>query len=427
MERHRPTRRPAAALGAAALGLVLLGGCGGASSSLAPASAPACSAPSWIGAWRADPSDALNPGLVDQTSRTILTPHIGADALRVRLSNRLGSGPITFAKATVGLRRGSAGAALVPGSARPVTFAGAGSVTIPAGGEAVSDPIALHLLPSADVAVSLFAAGATGPATEHVYGQQTSFFSAPGSGDRTGDPGGAAFVLPTKARYFVSGVDIQAPGAVGDVVALGDSTTDGFGGPTDGDDRYPDILARRLDARVGHNLTALNAGISGNRVLADGHALGAGPSALARLDSDVLGVPGVSDVIVLEGINDIGTGSAAGPVIAGLGQIVARLHAAGLGVQLGTLTPFRAAGAAGSAAIAGEAVRVAVNRWIRGGGGGADGIIDFEAAVRDPADPTRLDPRYDSGDHIHPNAAGRRAMAAAVDLAGLRRVHCRAG
>lgn len=360
--------------------------------------------------------------MVDQTARMILTPHLGGTQIRVRLSNRFGTVPVSFGAASVGLRRGP-GADLVAGSRRPLTFGGAGTVAVQAGEDVVSDPVTLRIKPSSDLAVSVFASGATGPATEHAVGQQTSWFTPPGSGDHTGEDAGAAFTLPTKARYFVSGVDVRVTAAVGAVVALGDSITDGFGGPPDGDDRYPDLLARRLASppAAGGRLSVVNAGISGNHVLTDGPLM-AGPSALDRLERDVVDVPGVSDVIVLEGVNDLGLNTPAGKVIDGLHQIVSRLHAAGLGVQLGTLLPF-----GGPAASPADAARQEVNRWIRGPSTGADGVIDFDAAVRDPADPQRMAAAFDSGDHLHPNAAGRRAMAAAVDLAALRRAPCRSG
>lgn len=404
-------------MAAGALALAAIDGCG--------ASAPepplgACSAAIWVAAWAADPSDGLGRGLVGQTVRTILTPHLLGDTLRVHISNRFGQAPLTLGPATVALR-GRAGAELTAGSTRPLRFGAAPQVTIPAGGDIVSDPVALSLRPDAVLAVSLFAAGATGPATEHLVGQQTSYLSPPGSGDHTGEAAASAFTQPTQVRYFVTGVDVMAPAATGAVVAFGDSITDGFGGPPDRDDRYPDFLARRLSAAGGPRFSVVDAGISGNRVLSDARAQLGGPAGLERLAGDAIGAAGVSDVIVLEGINDIAAQVAADRVIAGLTQLVARLHAARLRVQLATLTPF-----GGSSASSVDQTRLAVNRFVRGGGG-ADGTVDFDAAVRDPADASRLAPRYDSGDHLHPNAAGRRAMADAVDLAGLRAAPCRPG
>ncbi len=419
MDRTRAIRRLAPAAATLA-GLGLLAGCGsGSGGSATPGPPPACGAATWVGAWSADPSDALDLGIVDQTERTLLTANLGGERVRVHLSNRLGSAPVTFAAASIGLRQG-AGAGLVPGSRRPLTFAGATTVTLARGADVVSDPVALHVQPSSDLAVSLFASGATGPATEHAVGQQTSFFSPPGTGDHVSDDAGTAFTLPTQARYYVTGVDVEKAAPLGAVVALGDSITDGFGGPPDGHDRYPDFLSQRLLA-AGRRLVAVNAGIGGNHILSDGPAMD-GPSALHRLAVDVLGEPGVSDVIVLEGVNDIAAQQSASAIIAGLGEIVSRLHAAGLGVQLGTLLPFN-----GPAASPAELERAQINRWIRGPSNGADGVVDFDAAVRDPADPLRMTPAFDSGDHLHPSAAGRRAMAQAVDLHALRGATCRAG
>ncbi|MEA2356496.1 MAG: hypothetical protein QOD61_2625 [Solirubrobacteraceae bacterium] len=422
MARARPEIRRALLV---LVGGAALAGCGGAGAGSAARPAETCGAGTWVAAWTADPSDAVNHGVVTQTQRTILTPELGGDALRVHLSNRLGLAPVTFQAASVGLRQGGAGAGLVPGSRRPVTFSGAASVTIPTGAEVTSDPVALGVKAGDDVAVSLYDAGASGPATEHLVGQQTSYFTPPGSGDHTGEDTGAAFTLPSTARYFVTSVEVRSPAPVGTVVAFGDSITDGFGGPPDQNDRYPDVLARRLAAEApGRHLGVVDAGIGGNRVLSDARPQMGGASGLDRLDTDVIGQPGATDVIVLEGVNDLGARASADQVTGGLEQLVTRLHAAGLRVQLGTLTPFGRPGPPSPTVAAAEASRTAVNRWIRGGGARADATIDFDAAVRDPADRTRLDPRYDSGDHLHPNGAGRQAMARAVDLAGLAPATC---
>jgi lysophospholipase L1-like esterase len=300
-------------------------------------------------------------------------------------------------------------------------------VTLPAGGEAVSDPVSLDFKSFEKLDVSLYTSDTTGPSTEHLDGQQTSYATPPNTGDHTADESGAAFTKSTTERYYLDGIDVQALGSVGAVVAVGDSITDGEGGPPDRDDRYPDALARRLLAAPGSpHLTVLDAGISGNEILTDAEASGAGQSALNRLDTDVINEPGASDVIVLEGINDIGAAKAtADDVIGGLKEIVTRVHAAGMQVILGTLTPDGGIRTRGYATGAAEATRLAVNRFIRGANG-ADGYVDFDRAVRDPTDPSRLNPAFDSGDHIHPNTAGRQAMADAVDLASLRAPRCTA-
>jgi lysophospholipase L1-like esterase len=386
---------------------------------------PGCTAEHWVGTWIADPSDALDGGLVDQTVRLVLTPHLGGRELRIHLSNRFSAKPVTIGRASIGLSQ--SGATVVSGSNHEVTFGGQGSVTLAAGGEALSDPVSLHVKAFEKLDVSLYAVGTTGPSTEHLDGQQTSYATPPNTGDHTADESAAAFTKSTTERYYLDGVDVQALGSVGAVVALGDSIPDGEGGPPDRDDRYPDALARRLLAAPGSAaLTTLDAGISGNEILTDAEASGAGKSAVNRLDTDVIDEPGASDVIVLEGINDIGAaGATADEVIGGLKQIVTRVHAAGMQVILGTLTPDGGIRTHGYATSAAEATRLAVNRFIRGASG-ADGYVDFDRAVRDPSDPSRLNPAFDSGDHIHPNTAGRQAMADAVDLASLRAPRCTA-
>jgi len=385
---------------------------------------PGCAADHWVGTWIANPSDALDPGLVDQTIRLVVTPHLGGRVLRIHVSNRLSAKPVTIARAFVGLDQ--TGPRVVAGTNHAVSFGGQASLTMAAGGEAVSDPVSLGFKPFEKLAVSLYVAGTTGPSTEHLDGQQTSYATPPSTGDQTAEESGRGFVKTTTERYYLDGVDVQALGSVGAVVALGDSITDGEGGPPDLDDRYPDALARRLLAgSTSANLTVLDAGISGNRVLADGQAGGAGQSALSRLDRDVIGAAGASDVIVLEGINDIGAGVTAAKVVAGLEQLVTRIHGAGMQVLLGTLSPIAGIKLPGYGTHAAERARLAVNRFVRRPNA-ADGYVDFDRALRDPTDRSRLNPAFDSGDHIHPNTAGRQAMADAVRLTSLRAPRCTA-
>jgi lysophospholipase L1-like esterase len=381
-----------------------------------------CDAQHWVGTWIASPSDALDAGLVNQTIRLVLTPHLGGQELRIHLSNRFSAKPVTIAAASVGLSQG--GSAVVAGSSHQITFGGQSSVTIPAGADAVSDQVGMSFRPFERLAVSLYTPEATGRSTEHLDGQQTSYATPPGTGDHTAEDSGQTFVLKTTERYYLNGVDVLAPGTVGAVMAIGDSITDGQGGPPDRDDRYPDFLARRLLAAPGnHDLTVLDAGISGNRLLSDAQTDGAGQSALTRLDGDVIGEPGASDAIVLEGINDIGAnGASADQIIGALKQLVSRLHTAGMQVLLGTLMPTGGTAQHGYGTSAGEATRLAVNRFIRAPNA-ADGVVDFDRAVRDPTDPSRLNPAFDT-DHIHPNGAGRQAMAEAVGLASLRAPRC---
>jgi lysophospholipase L1-like esterase len=386
--------------------------------------------PHWVGSWIASPSDGAGQRFSDQTLRMIVTPHLGGSTLRVHLSNRFGSQPVSFARVTIAERR--SGADLIPGSLWPLTFGGRAGVTVAAGAEVVSDPLSFTVLPFVDLAIGLYVSGATGPATEHFTARQTSYISASAAGDLAGDADGAAFTYTATSWYFVAGIDVMAPSSVGAVVAFGDSITDGFqgkGNPVvpnpeglDANARYPDALQRRLVA-AGRHLSVLNAGISGNRLLRDASAITYfGPSGLSRVDADAISQAGVTDVIVLEGTNDIGQPpyASATDVISGLQQLVDQLHAAGLNVLLGTLTPAGGtSGPYGTAAT--NDARETVNQWIRSSGV-AETVVDFDAAVRDSLDPSRINPIYDGSDHLHFNPAGYAAMAAAVDLSTLRGV-----
>ncbi len=387
-----------------------------------------CLTPRWVPSWTTAPTNAALGGFEGQTVREIVTPHLGGTQARLRLSNRFGAEPVRFDAVTLGRR--AAGAAIVPGTLEAVTFGGERSVVVAPGGEAVSDPIPLRFAAFDQLAVSLFLADGTGPATQHFYGRHPVYATPQRSDeDRSGDVSGEGFdELETTATFFVTGLEVLATGAVGTVVALGDSLTDGYGGspsplvasrePIDADGAYPDVLQRRLLlARGAPPLVVLNAGISGNRILDDGLIPIHGPSMLARLAADVLAQPAATTVIVLAGANDIGGRSADAPrIIAGLGEAVARVRASGKRALLGTLTPMEGARSDGYGDAAAAATRAAVNAWIRGGRA-ADGVVDFDAALRDPDQPGRLRPAYDSGDGLHPNLEGYRAMADAVDLA----------
>ena len=375
---------------------------------------PASGGSHWLGVWAASPSGARNAGFADQSLRLIVTPTAGGRRVRVRLSNRFGDGPVTFSAASIARR--AAGAALVPHSVRRLRFDGRRRVTIPAGQEVVSDGVRLRVAAFQDLAVSLHVRGASGPATEHVIALQTSYASPPGGGNHVADRQGDAFTLATDTRPYLIDVEVRAPVRLGAVIAFGDSLTDGVGSDLDRGGRYPDFRARRLaaagDGRLA--LSVLNAGIGGTMLLEDEAFFG--PSALHRLRADVIDQAGARVVIVLEGTNDIdGSAAKTDAVIAGLGEVVAELQAAGLSVLLGTQTPSKGTGFRPHGAPATIAARNRINDWIRTSGI-ADGVVDFHAAVRDPADVDRLRPEYDSGDHLHPNADGYEAMAAAVEL-----------
>ncbi|HEY2676338.1 MAG TPA: SGNH/GDSL hydrolase family protein [Steroidobacteraceae bacterium] len=379
--------------------------------------------PGWVTAWGASPETppANEASYSGQTLRLIVHTSLNGDRIRVRLSNRFGTAPLVVGAAEVGLRQ--SGAAVVAGSNRAVTFSGMRSITIPAGALAVSDPVDLPLPPSADLAVSVFIAHSVGAATIHALALQTSYVS--GAGDFAQSDGAAAFDQTIQSWPFLSAVEVHAEGARA-VVTFGDSITDGYKSTPDANHRWPDRFASRLIAS-GRKFAVVNEGISGNRMYFDGTSERPifGPNGLSRFDRDVLAAPGVTHVVVLLGINDIGQPGALGlqeqqvsadQLIAGYRQLIARAHALGLKIIGATLTPFDTFNLApGYFSAAGEAKRQAVNTWIRTGKE-FDGIIDFDAAVRDPNHPSQFLPAYDSGDHLHPNDAGYKAMAEAVDL-----------
>ena len=351
--------------------------------------------------------------LTNQTIRQIVRTSIGGSRVRVVLSNAFGTAPIEIGAGHVALRDKES--AIIASSAKPLTVSGASTFSVLAGATVVSDPIDVTVSPVSDLVIDLYVPGDLGisasPVTTHNGASQTNFVS------ETGNHSGAA-ALPVSARsgawFLLARVEVMAPAQTAAVVTFGDSITDGARSTADTNNRWPDQLARRLAAKKGAGVAVLNAGISGNRVLGDG----AGVSALARFDRDVLMQTGVTHVIVLEGINDIGIARSnpspsADDLIAGHKQLIERAHARGLKIYGATLTPFEGAP---YYTPEGEAKRQALNKWIRSKGA-YDGVIDFDMITRDPAAPTKFLPAYDSGDHLHPGDAGYKAMGDAVDLA----------
>jgi lysophospholipase L1-like esterase len=392
----------------------------------------------WVTTWTTANAASDQPTVFShQTIREIVHTTIGGSEVRIRLSNTFGTRAIRLDAVFLGLQKPGLqedGAAMVPRSNREVTFSGSRSIAIPEGAEVLSDPISFSVGSEQNLAISLFMAGETGPATVHGSAFQTNYVS--GAGNFAAEEGANAFAVATGSKttgskttgswYFLSAVEVLAPADVkGAVVALGDSITDGASSRPDKNERWTDVLARRLLA--GDTKTAvLNAGIGGNRVLTSSPCWG--QNALARLGRDVLAQVGIEAVILFEGTNDIGqpdtralesnpclsrTQVSADEIIAGYKEIIARTHARGLKIFGATILPYQGFGAW---TATGEAKRVAVNQWIRTSRV-FDGVIDFDAALRDPATPTRMAPQYDSGDHLHPGPAGHEAMGNAVDLA----------
>jgi lysophospholipase L1-like esterase len=300
-----------------------------------------------------------------------------------------------------------------------VSFGGRKSTVVPAGRELSSDAVALRVAALERLTVTLYFAGPTGPATFHPFALATSYRAA---GDHLRDRSGDAYAETSQSRYYVAGVDVA--GRDGTVVAFGDSITDGSFSTPDANNRYPDELAERLVA-AGSRLGVVNAGIGGNRVLTD--AAGFGDRATARFARDALGQPGVRTVIVLEGVNDLGIG--VGPtnepvtaqqLIDGHRSLIHAAHARGVRIIGATILPFAGVTYPGYWTERGEAVRDAVNDWIRTSGE-YDAVADLAGALADPADPDRLHPAYDGGDGLHPNDAGMRVMAETIDLDSLSR------
>jgi len=409
----------------------------GAGSSTAADPGPCDQPAHWVAAWMAAPQDtsALVPArgvdgdptpetartsFTDQSFRMMVTPHIGGSGLRVRLSNRFGTDPVTFSAVHVARRQ--AGAAVVAGTDHVATFDSGLAVTVAPGTDALSDPVDLAVDAFQDVAISFYVASSAS-LDAHLDALQTQYLTQPGAGDHTGDADGAAFDHPVLSWLAVAGVDVLASPSVGAVAVIGDSLTDGLGSTADASARWPDDLARRALVN-GTPISVLNGGISGNQVARDNlasHGLqdrGAGLSAVNRLDADALQQSGVRTVVVFAGINDLFSPSSADPVsavVAGYEAIIDRAHAAGLRVVAATLTPGSQNGAV-------EMWRLAINNWIRTSGR-FDSVLDLDAALRDPAHISRIAPGL-TNEIVHFNDTGYRTLAASIDLGALRASGC---
>ena len=379
----------------------------------------------WVESWASaqqipEPANSLPASeMTDMTMREIFHLSIGGQVVRVRLSNAFGREPLHFSSVHIARAMSAASSGIDPATDRALTFSGSHDVTVPAGAEYLSDPVPFPVEALENVAVTFYLDEAPVGETGHPGSRETTYYV---HGDAV-----SAADLPNAKRvdhwYEVSGVDVLAPAGAADAVVLGDSITDGHASITNGNDRWTDVLAERLQANAAtRDIGVLNEGIGGNHLLTDG----LGPNALARFNRDVLAQAGARWLIVFEGVNDLGKLARERDVTpadhvllvhqieAAYAQITARAHAAGIKVIGATITPYM-----GSdyyhPGPENEADREAVNRWIRTPGH-FDAVLDFDKAMRDPKDPERLRPEYDCGDHLHPSPVGYRTMGGAVPL-----------
>lgn len=381
-----------------------------------PAYGQSQSDPRWVTTWAASPSTLVDPreqapNIDNQTMRLIVHTSAGGSALRLRLANYHGDEPLHLGAVGVALQ--SEGSGIQPGSSKAVTFGSMASITIPRGAVVMSDPLAYDVPPLTNLSISLYLPESAGFITSHNLGVQTNYNSTPGNHVTSAS-------LPVAEEVIVfnllTAIDVIPNEDISTIAMVGDSITDGYGSTVSGNQRWPNQFARRLYADSSISNFAIASGaISGNRVTTEGSAR-FGENLQARFERDVLALSNVTHMVLLEGINDIGMSSraeliSADSIIAGYKQIIARAHARGIKVIGATLTPYEGAV---YYTPEGEAVRQAVNSFIRTGGA-FDGVIDFESAVKDPANPTRIRADFTT-DNLHPNDAGYKAMADMIDL-----------
>ncbi|AGM05917.1 SGNH/GDSL hydrolase family protein [Amycolatopsis keratiniphila] len=400
-------------------GMSLVLAAAGVAGALITPSAAAAPAGRWTGTWTTSMQRPMGAtwqganwsldGFAGESVRQVVRISRGGTQLRIRLSNRYGTSPLRLAGATVA--KAGDGASIQASTVRPLRFDRSQSTVVPVGSEAVSDATLLPTSALDRLAVTLYFAAPTGPATFHEAATATTYRA---KGDHRFDATGRAYTAESHSWYYLSGVDIAGGPARSAVVTFGDSITDGVSATKNADNRYPDQLAERLVASR-KPLAVLNAGIAGNRVLDDSDCCG--DSALSRFRRDALDQPGVRSVVVTQALNDIGFDPevTSAELIQAHRKLIRAAHDRGVRIIGGTVTPMK-----GSMLDSprGEQIRGEVNRWIRTGGE-YDAVVDFAAVLADPADPAALRAEFDAGDRLHPNDAGLQAMADAIDLSSL--------
>ena len=366
----------------------------------------------WYAAWGTS-QQGLDAAVVsNSTVRMITRPTLSGSHVRVQLQNTFGTTPLVIGAAKIGVRNNAA--QLVPGSNTALTFGGSPTVTIPAGGAAYSDPVAFDVHAWQDIAISLYLPDPVVQVSRHNNARVTSYYTVPAAGDHTSDEGATAFVSTTTSMWWLAAIDVYSPSADGSIVFFGDSITDGTATTTDGHDRWHDIIALRFmlgsrEKEEKASLGVVNEGIGGNRVT---HVIpGGSPAAVDRLDRDVLARSGITHVVFFEGTNDIAAGVTADQLIAGMQNVIDRVHKAGVPIIGATIIPRH--NAAWTPQM--TEYRHIVNDWIRRKAD-FDAVIDFDKVMRSPGDPDLMNPVLDFGDHIHPNPFGYFRMGRAVEL-----------
>lgn len=373
----------------------------------------------WVTAWSAAP-DSPGPAFFNKTIRQIMRTSIAGNKVRLRFSNLFGTTPITIT--SVQLARYESGSAIKPKTGHLVTFSGKTSVTIAAGADVLSDAVAFPVAALEELAVSIYLPDSIEFSTMHTTGIQTAYFSPGNVAEKEMFPAGET----DNSRFFLTDIEVTTKKQSRALVVMGDSITDGVGSTEDKNSRWPDQLAERLQSeRAFQSIAVVNSGISGNRILNDGSKPFLGPSGLKRFDRDVLNKPNIRWILMFSGGNDISAARileaprdkvSAQQIIEGMKTLIQRARQKGIKIYGATLTPK-----AGARFYypEGEKMRQVVNNWIRTAEA-FDGIVDFDKVIQDPNQPERLLAAYDSGDHLHPNDAGYKAMANAIDLAILR-------